>query len=61
MNKQKGYPDITGILARKEQWRRERASLSFAEKLMIVEKMKRDIEPFRRAREERARKLEEKS
>src|SRR5262245_23860688 len=47
------YPDITDILARKAQGRRERASLSFAEKLTILDKLKKDVEPIVRARRER--------
>jgi hypothetical protein len=53
MDKQRKYPDITDILAQKEKWRRERASLSFAEKLDIIDKMRRDIEPFVRNRNAR--------
>jgi hypothetical protein len=54
MDRQRRYPDIADILAQKAKWRRERASLSFAEKLAIFEKLRQDIEPFTRARRARA-------
>jgi hypothetical protein len=55
------YPDITNILARKAQGRRERASLTFAEKLAILDKLKKDVEPIVRARRERLRAAKERS
>ena len=54
MDRERQYPDISDILAQKEKWRRERASLSFGEKLEILEKLRRDTEPFARARRARA-------
>jgi hypothetical protein len=54
MDKQGQYPNIADILARKAKGRRERAALSFTEKLDILDKMRRDIEPFVRARRARA-------
>ena len=54
MDSQRQYPDIADILSQKAKGRRERASLSFAEKLAILEKLRRDIEPFARARRARA-------
>jgi hypothetical protein len=54
MDKQGQYPNIADILARKAKGRRERAALSFAEKLDVLDKMRRDIEPFVRARRARA-------
>jgi hypothetical protein len=53
MSRRQQYPDITDILARKAQGRRERASLTFAEKLAILDKLKKDVEPIVRARRER--------
>jgi len=49
------YPDITDILAQKARRRRERASLSFAEKLVILEKLREDVAPIVQARQARAR------
>lgn len=49
------YPDISDILARKAEGRRQRAKLSFAEKLAAVDELRARIEPVVRARE--ARKL----
>jgi len=54
MDRQRQYPDIADILAQKAKGRQERASLSFAEKLAILEKLRHDIEPFARARRARA-------
>jgi|HubBroStandDraft_6_1064221.scaffolds.fasta_scaffold45666_4 hypothetical protein len=53
MDKQGQYPNIADILARKAKGRRERAALSFTEKLDVLDKMRRDIEPFVRARRAR--------
>jgi hypothetical protein len=50
MSKAPRYPDITDILAEKERGRRERASLSFAEKLAILDKLKKDVAPIVQAR-----------
>ena len=47
------YPDISDILARKEQRRREIRRLSFGEKIALVEKMRERLAPFRRIREAR--------
>jgi len=47
------YPDISDILARKAEGRKELAALSFAQKLEILERMRARLEPFRRAREQR--------
>jgi hypothetical protein len=54
MDSHRRYPDIADILAQKAKGRRERASLSFAEKLAILEKLRHDVEPFARARRARA-------
>lgn len=53
------YPDITDILAQKARGRRERASLSFAEKLAILDKLRKEIAPIVQARQARALKIEE--
>jgi hypothetical protein len=47
------YPDIQDILTRKKRGRRNLASLSFSEKIEILEKMRERLEPIRRAREAR--------
>lgn len=44
------YPDISDILARKAEGRRELAAMSFSEKLKILEAMRARVEPIRRAR-----------
>ena len=49
------YADISDILARKESGRRQRAMLTFAEKLVILDSLRERIEPLVRGRE--ARKL----
>jgi hypothetical protein len=49
------YPDITDILAQKARGRRERASLSFTEKLMVLEKLRKNVAPIVQARRARAR------
>ncbi len=55
------YVDITDILAQKARGRQERASLSFAEKLAIVDKLRRDIAPIIRARQARAWVIEQRA
>jgi hypothetical protein len=45
------YPDISDILAHKAAGRRQRAALSFAEKLAILDALKERMEPIVRARE----------
>jgi len=49
------YPDISDILARKAEGRRELASRSFAEKVGMLEVMRESVEPTRKAREARRR------
>ena len=49
------YPDNSGIHARKDEGRWQRAKLSFAEKLAAVDELRARVEPIVRARE--ARKL----
>jgi len=48
------YPDITDILLRKAKGRRERARLSFGEKLEILDRLRDDVAPIVAAREARA-------
>jgi hypothetical protein len=52
-NRPTSYPDISDILARKAAGRREHAVLSFAEKLDIVDSLKRQIEPLVQVRKTR--------
>ena len=47
------YPDISDVLARKAEGRRELASRSFGEKIEMLEAMCARVEPFRKAREKR--------
>ena len=54
------YPDISDILALKASARRERARLSFGEKLEILERLRERIAPIVQARQMR-RSLEENS
>ena len=59
MSKVQQYPDIADILAQKARGRRARASLSFAEKLAILDKLRKEVAPIVRARQERTLTLEE--
>jgi hypothetical protein len=47
------YSDASDIFARKAEARRERAKLSFAEKIAIIELMRARDAPFKKARERR--------
>jgi hypothetical protein len=47
------YPDISDILARKAEARKDRAKLPFAEKIAVIERMRERDAPFRKAREAR--------
>jgi hypothetical protein len=49
----KTYPDISDILARKEEGRRARARMSFAEKLAALDALRARSLPIVKAREER--------
>lgn len=51
--KQKHYPDISDVLERKREGRREKARLSFGEKIARIEAMRKDLAPFKKAREAR--------
>jgi hypothetical protein len=47
------YPDISDILRRKAEGRRDLASRSFGEKIEILEALRARAEPIRKAREAR--------
>ncbi len=47
------YPDISDILAGKAAGRRQRAALSFAEKLAALDALKERVQPIVRARQQR--------
>ena len=53
MSKSQQYPDVTDILAQKARGRRERASLSFAQKLAILDKLRKDAGSIVEARQAR--------
>jgi hypothetical protein len=53
------YPDISDILARKAEARKERANLSFAEKIAIIERLRERDAPFKKVREARRAREEE--
>lgn len=54
MDRIRQYPDISDILVRKASGRRERARLSFGEKLEILDRLRDDVAPMVAAREARA-------
>lgn len=47
------YPDISDIFERKAEARKERAGLSYGEKIAIVEALRERIAPLRHARAQR--------
>jgi len=47
------YPDISDILARKAEGRRNLAARSFGEKIEMLESMRARVEPIRKARNAR--------
>jgi hypothetical protein len=47
------YPDISDILQRKAEGRREIAARSFEQKLQMLEAMRNRVAPLREARERR--------
>jgi hypothetical protein len=47
------YPDISDILERKAEGRRDIARRSFGEKIAMMEALREQLAPFRRAREQR--------
>ena len=50
--KQPVYPDLSDIYARKVEARRERARLSFGEKIARMEALRDRLAPFKKLREE---------
>lgn len=54
------FPDISDILARKAEGRREIARRSFGEKIAMMEALRERLEPFKRLREARQAKRSEK-
>jgi hypothetical protein len=48
------FPDISAILEEKEKWREQRAALTFAEKLDILDAMRERYAPFVKLRERAA-------
>jgi hypothetical protein len=52
-NSRPDYPDISDILAQKAAGRRQRAALSFAEKLAILDALKERVAPLVEARKVR--------
>ncbi len=53
MSQKDGYPDISDILRRKAEGRREIASRRFGQKIAMVEAMRERLEPLKRLREMR--------
>jgi hypothetical protein len=49
----RSYPDISDILARKAEGRRELAKRSLGEKIDALEALRARVEPIRKAREAR--------
>jgi len=47
------YPDVSDILARKAEGRRDISRRSFGEKIAMVEQLRERLAPFKRARERR--------
>ena len=47
------YPDVSDILARKEEGRRKISRRSFGEKIAMVEALRERLVPLKRIREER--------
>ena len=45
------YPDVSDILARKAEGRRDISRRSFGEKIAMVEELRERLAPFKRARE----------
>ncbi len=52
---EKAYPDISDILARKAQGKREASKRTFAEKIAMVEALNEKLAPLKAAREARKR------
>ena len=47
------YPDVSDILRRKAEGRKEIAARSFGEKIAMLEALRERLAPFKRARETR--------
>src|SRR5215216_6776795 len=47
------YPDVSDILARKAEGRRNISRRSFGEKIAMIEKLRERLAPLKRAREQR--------
>jgi hypothetical protein len=47
------YPDISDILQRKAERRRDISHRSFGEKIAMMEALREELAPFRRLREQR--------
>jgi hypothetical protein len=47
------YPDVSDILARKAEGRRDAAQRTFGEKIAWAEEMRERLAPLKRAREQR--------
>jgi hypothetical protein len=47
----RGYPDISDILARKEEARHEKSTWSFQRKVEVVERLRERVQSIRAARE----------
>ena len=54
------YPDISDIIARKAEGRRDIAHRTFDEKIAMVEQMRERLEPFKRARKQRQQRKQRK-
>jgi hypothetical protein len=53
MDAPRRFPDVSDILARKAEGRREIARRSFGEKINMIETMRERLAPLKRAREMR--------
>jgi len=47
----KPFPDLSDLFAKREAGRKQRARMSFAAKLKVLDELKAGAEPFRAARE----------
>jgi hypothetical protein len=52
-NSEPNYPNISDILKRKAEGRRDIARRSFGEKIAMMESLRERLAPFKRAREQR--------
>ena len=51
------YPEIKDIFVRKAEARLERARLTYGQKVLIVEKMRREVQPLHEAGDRRLKRL----